>query len=181
MQNLRSILQEIVRTRLGIAPAKPHAAAQTRAISTPNAASRGWPDDVHAQPGILSSDETIRLLRHCRSRRAPGTRGPFPLACIAKVADISRETLHVALRAGAASQKTRAKLSPVLRQIAAGTIAFKRLGQKWHPIALYQPLEPQPPQAQPEPLQPKPHPPPQMPKIITCRLGNLIINVATGW
>jgi hypothetical protein len=68
------------------------------------------------------------MLRHCtgcadRSRRVP-------VAVIARMADVSRETAYQAARARM-SETTRIRLSAVLFSIEDGTLDFRRVGQVW--------------------------------------------------
>jgi hypothetical protein len=94
-------------------------------------------DDPQASDGVLSVGEVVSLLRQCRSNRSPRV----PIACIAKAAGLSRETLYVAMNTGEASEETCAALAPVLKEIAAGALGFERSGQHWQPVELMPPAD----------------------------------------
>ncbi len=98
---------------------------------------RGRRDEPQASDGVLSAREVVNLLRQCRYSRSPR----MPIACLAKAAGLSRETLYVAMNTGEASEETCAALTPILEEIAAGALAFERNGQQWQQVELMPPAD----------------------------------------
>jgi hypothetical protein len=90
--------------------------------------------------GILSEREIFNGLSRClvdRPRRAP-------IACVARAAGVSRMSVYRIIHSRVASTVMRVALSPVLQAFGDGTLAFRRIGQKWeqaeYPPPAYDPL-----------------------------------------
>src|SRR5215831_3670479 len=86
-------------------------------------------------PSVLSAAEVVYWLRRCRCARKPR----IPISQLAAVAGLHRITLFRALSTGWCSEETCAALTPILREIAAGTVEFQRHGQQWGAIERHQP------------------------------------------
>ena len=92
---------------------------------------------------LLSVREVVNVLRRCRYERSRR----IPIARIAAAAGLSRHTLYVAMNTGAVSEQTCVALTPILREIAAGTLGFRRRARRWEEIEYSQaPDRPPPPQ-----------------------------------
>jgi hypothetical protein len=70
----------------------------------------------------------LQILNTPRSRRK------VPIRCLARAAGLSHMTLYEAVRGKPVSKQTRVKLSPVLEDIANGTLRYRRVGWEWKPI-----------------------------------------------
>jgi hypothetical protein len=111
----------------------PKTQARTRYVQDDGDLSGEWGNHEPRSPlqlEILSACEVVNLLRRCRYDRWQR----LQIACIARAAGLSRETLYVAMNTGKMSEPTRAALTPVLKGIADGTIEFRRHGQVWKEV-----------------------------------------------
>ena len=115
-----------------------------RADPTPNAAdvSEGaWDQEPRSQKissdegRILSAGEVVNILLRCRYDRSRR----IPIARIAAAGGVSRQTLYVAMNTGAVSEQTCVALTPILREIADGTLGFRRRARRWEEIEYFQP------------------------------------------
>jgi hypothetical protein len=94
-------------------------------------------------PPLLPAADVVRALM--RFRYDPAFRGEarIPVRALATLVGLSHETLYEAMRAGTASEGTRAKLTWALRAIAEGRLRFRRRGQHWEPqgesVSIFQP------------------------------------------
>jgi hypothetical protein len=79
---------------------------------------------------ILPASEVVSLLRRCRYDRSRR----LPIACIARAAGLHRWTLYEVMKTGQASEVTLAALTPILRDVAAGTVAFERRAGRWEQV-----------------------------------------------
>lgn len=79
--------------------------------------------------GPLTGPEAAHILWACCDgdyyRRAP-------IACIARATGVTRQTCHNVMNGShEVSEETLVKLSPILRRIASGELAFRRRGGRW--------------------------------------------------
>jgi hypothetical protein len=88
-----------------------------------------------ADGGILSAREVVNLLRQARYDR---TRR-IPIACLARAAGMSRETLYAGMNSDKVSAQTCVALTLILREIAAGRLGFQRRARRWEQIEYPQP------------------------------------------
>src|SRR5262249_1308861 len=79
---------------------------------------------------ILSAREIVNGLRRCRY----DGKTRIPIACLAVAGGLSRQTLYVAMNTGVVSKPTCAALTPILREIAAGRLGFRRRARKWEEV-----------------------------------------------
>jgi hypothetical protein len=85
---------------------------------------------ISSDDGILSAREVINLLRRCRYDRS----GRIPIARLAASGGVSRQTLYVAMNARKVSEETCVALTPILREITAGRLEFRRRARRWEQI-----------------------------------------------
>jgi hypothetical protein len=96
------------------------------------------------RPQILPAADVVRALLRFRYDAAFRGERRVPIRTLATFVGLSHETLYDAMRAGTASECTRAKLTCALRDIAEERLRFRRRGQRWEPEgqSLFQPLKP---------------------------------------
>jgi hypothetical protein len=85
--------------------------------------------------GILSAREVINLLRRCRYDRSRR----IPIARLAAASGVSPQTLYVAMNSEEVSEQTCIALTPILREIAAGRLEFRRRARRWEEIEYPEP------------------------------------------
>jgi hypothetical protein len=132
-------LQAAIRSRLGL----PASASGNAWVTDESEASEFRKTNSHSPrpkkiaapfgPPLLSAADVVRAL--LRFRYDPAFRGErrVPIRTLAAWVGLSHETLYEAMRAGTASECTRAKLTWALRAMAEGRLRFRRRGQHWEP------------------------------------------------
>jgi hypothetical protein len=75
----------------------------------------------------MPAREVVNALRRCRYDRSPRV----PIACLARAAGLSRETLYSGMNGGKVSAETCAALTPVLQEVVAGRLEYRRRARRW--------------------------------------------------
>jgi hypothetical protein len=128
-------LEAIIRSRLG-QPLSPNENAWVTDVSEASEFEKANSRSPRrtkqcATPGPQPAADVVRALR--RYRYDPEFRGArrVPIRTLATWVGLSHETLYQAMRAGTASECTRAKLTWALKAIAEERLRFCRRGQCW--------------------------------------------------
>ena len=94
-------------------------------------------------PSVLSAAEVVYWLRRCRL----GNRPRIPISQLAAAAGLHRITLFRAMKTGCVSDATCAALTPLLREVGAGTLGSRRRKHQWEAVELRRAPDPRlPPQ-----------------------------------
>jgi hypothetical protein len=93
---------------------------------------------------VMSAPEVINALQRCRYDRSR----QIPIAALARAAGLSRETLYAGMNSSKVSKETCAALTPVLREVVAGRLEYRRRARRWEEVEVRRPpnrnLPPQP-------------------------------------
>jgi hypothetical protein len=102
---------------------------------TPSALANAAPA---SRPRLLSKAEIVRALRRYSGDRR------VPLAVVASLAGLSRQTLYELMRgtSGVMTEATQARLSTAISEIEDGAVRIRRRGQRWEVDCAPNPLPP---------------------------------------